>query len=273
MSALKQRIELASVFKLVKVVAAAHMGGSDEDLRDGGAAIGARDHLGAHRRGACHVEFDEVHSLVAEQLLGRYAVGTKGGGIDLDRRHSLKTFARRGGRSCHYMGVRTAATTRANTSTSTDMAPARSNARAHVSIVAPEVSTSSTSTSRLPWTAASPPAGTRNAPCTLAARSARDRPTCWAVARTRLTAWDTGTPHVSEITWASTAAWLNRRAHSRRQCSGTGTRASALPRTSRPARAIHWPMVVARSSRSPYLSACTRSRATSSKRTAARARP
>src|SRR5271167_5065660 len=168
------------------------MGSPDEDLGNGGAATGARHHLGAHRRGTCHVEFDEVHSLVAEQLFRRHAVGTKGGGIDLDRRHSLKTFARRGGRSGHYMGVRTAATTRANTSTSTDMAPARSNARAQVSIVAPEVSTSSTSTSRLPWTAASPPAGTRKAPCTLAARSARERPTCWAVARTRLTACHDG---------------------------------------------------------------------------------
>jgi hypothetical protein len=76
------------------------------------------------------------------------------------------------------MGVRTAATTRANTNTSTERAPARSSARVQVSSVAPEVSTSSTSTRRRPCTAASPPAGTRNAPCTLAARSARDRPTC-----------------------------------------------------------------------------------------------
>ena len=48
------------------------------------------------------------------------------------------------------MGVRTGATTRAKTSTSTWAAPARSSARAQVSTVAPEVSTSSISTSRWP---------------------------------------------------------------------------------------------------------------------------
>src|SRR5215470_3055560 len=45
------------------------------------------------------------------------------------------------------MGGRLAATTRANTRTSTDAAPARNNAREQASTVAPEVSTSSTSRS------------------------------------------------------------------------------------------------------------------------------
>src|SRR5262249_57085819 len=55
-----------------------------------------------------------------------------------------------------YMGERFAATTRANTRTSTDAAPARNNARAQASTVAPDVSTSSTSTSFRPATSALP---------------------------------------------------------------------------------------------------------------------
>ena len=88
-----------------------------------------------------------------------------------------------------YMGLRTVATTRAKTSTSTWAAPARSKARAQASTVAPEVSTSSTSTSRRAgdFRPFARPA-TRNAPCTLSARSAFDRPTCCGVARTRLSA-------------------------------------------------------------------------------------
>ena len=60
-----------------------------------------------------------------------------------------------------------------------------------------------------------------------------------------------------EIALASSADWLKRRAHSRRQCSGTGISASALVSSLRPARAIQRPMVGARSSRSPYFSECT----------------
>src|SRR5262249_50901334 len=41
--------------------------------------------------------------------------------------------------------------------------------------------------------------------------------------------------------WASSADWLNRRAHWRRQCSGIGTSASASARSSQPARAIQAP--------------------------------
>src|SRR6516164_8522909 len=72
------------------------------------------------------------------------------------------------------MGGRLPATTRANTRTSTDAAPARSNAREQASTVAPEVSTSSTSTSFRPATSALPWAGTRKAPWTLWARRLGD---------------------------------------------------------------------------------------------------
>src|SRR5258708_37272867 len=65
------------------------------------------------------------------------------------------------------MGGRLPATTRANTRTSTDAAPAHSNAREQASTVAPEVSTSSTSWSFRPAPSALPWAGTRKAPWTL----------------------------------------------------------------------------------------------------------
>ena len=60
-----------------------------------------------------------------------------------------------------------------------------------------------------------------------------------------------------EIASASAADWLKRRVQSRRQCSGTGTSASAPSNSSCPARAIQRPSSGARSSRSPYLKACT----------------
>src|SRR5262245_62314781 len=49
-----------------------------------------------------------------------------------------------------FMGARPGVTTRANASTSTEAAPARSSARAQASTVAPDVSTSSTSRSLRP---------------------------------------------------------------------------------------------------------------------------
>jgi hypothetical protein len=65
---------------------------------------------------------------------------------------------------------------------------------------------------------------------------------------------------MSEIAPASVADCLNRRAHSRCQCSGAGSSASASLSSSRPARAIHLPIMGARSSRSPYLNDSTSAR-------------
>jgi hypothetical protein len=73
-------------------------------------------------------------------------------------------------------------------------------------------------------------------------RSVFDRPTCCGVERVRLSPeWETGTPQSAEIASASAADWLKRRAQRRRQCKGTGTRASASTNSSRPARAIQRP--------------------------------
>jgi len=63
----KKWIETAGLVKLVKLAAAAHMGRADEDLRDGGAAIGTRNHLGTPLRLTCHVDFGECDPLAPEQ--------------------------------------------------------------------------------------------------------------------------------------------------------------------------------------------------------------
>ncbi len=88
------------------------------------------------------------------------------------------------------MGGLWVSTTRANTSTSTEAALARSSARAQASTVAPEVRTSSIRTTRRPWTSDCRSAATLNAPCTLLARCDRDSPTCCSVGRTRRSASD-----------------------------------------------------------------------------------
>ena len=128
----------------------------------------------------------------------------------------------------------------------------------------PDVSTSSIKTKRRPAMSALCLAGTRKAPCTLSARSVFDRPTCCGVARTRLNPYATGTLQMAEIAPASAADWLKRRVHCLRQCSGIGTSASASANSSRPARAVHRPIMGARSSRSLYLKPWTSVRAISS---------
>ena len=74
------------------------------------------------------------------------------------------------------MGALWVSTTRANTSTSTCAALARNSARAQASDVAPEVSTSSTRTTRRPWMSAVRSGATLKAPCTLAARCGAGQP-------------------------------------------------------------------------------------------------
>src|ERR1700674_2111812 len=163
------------------------MGRPDEDLRNAGAPVGAGDHLGATLAIAGHVDFREHDALAPQQLLRRIAVEAIIPRID----HNGCCHVGSGvllGVTLLYMSSRPASTTRANTRTSTCAAPARNRAREHPSMVAPEVSTSSTRTRRRPATAAREDSGTRKAPCTLTARSDADRPTCWAVDLTRLSA-------------------------------------------------------------------------------------
>src|SRR5258708_10491327 len=130
-----------------KVVRGAQMIGPDKNLRHRGKAVGAFHHLGAPVRCARNVDFGEFDALAAKQCLGGNAVTTIRSRVNHNRRHSLSTLPYI---VSYYMGIRAAATTRAKTSTSTLRAPARSRTRVHASTVAPDVSTSSTRTSRLP---------------------------------------------------------------------------------------------------------------------------
>ena len=84
------------------------------------------------------------------------------------------------------MGSHAPVTTLAKTSTSTRFAPALNSALEAALAVAPEVKTSSTSTTLSPRTAA--PSATRNAPWTFSALCARLKPTWLRVALTRRSA-------------------------------------------------------------------------------------
>src|SRR5262249_56053174 len=121
---------------------------------------------------AADVDLGEVDALGRQQPLGGMAIGAVAGRVNRDFDHDESLSL-----TISYMGERLAATTRANTRTSTDAAPARNNAREQASTVAPEVSTSSTSRSFRPATSALPWAGTRKAPWTLWARSDLYSPT------------------------------------------------------------------------------------------------
>jgi hypothetical protein len=147
-----------------------------------------------------------------------------------------------------YMGLRAGATTR--TSTSTCAAPARNNVRVQASTVAPDVSTSSTSTRRRPAISTLYSGGTRNAPWTLS-DALGSRPPDLLRCGT-----DTSEPAVRDTDPANrrycagkNGRLMYRRAHRLRQCRGTGTSASASARSSRPARAVQRPIMGERSSR------------------------
>src|SRR5262245_38442774 len=197
------------------------MGRADENLWHGAAATGALDHLAALLRIAAHVDLQELDPLAGQECLGGMAKAAKAGGIDFDLCHccARRQIRSVGGRLAPvrsesiYMGGRAAATTRAKVSTLTSAAPARRSARAQESIVAPVVITSSTRIRRRPATADLPDGLTRKAPCTLSARADWERPTCWGVAFTRLSAPRTsGTCDALAIVWASSADGLKRRA-------------------------------------------------------------
>src|ERR1700678_2718141 len=160
----------------------------------------------------------------------------------------------------YYMCSHAAVTTLAKTSTSTRFAPALNSALEAALAVAPEVKTSSTSTTLRFRTAAL--SAVRNAPWTFSALCVRLKPTWLRVALTRLSvAGLHGLPVWRETSVANAAAWLNWRRHSRRACSGTGARRSASARRSAPARAIQLAIGRASSARSEYLSRCTSVRA------------
>src|SRR5580704_736597 len=250
----EQRIKLSSLVKRVEVVAATHVDRADEYLRHRHVSVGPRHHLLSPLGIPAHVDLCKCDSLPRQQLFCGSAIWAIPCRVNFDPVHV----------SAGYMGLRLGVTTRANTSTSTDAAPPRNRARAQASRVAPEVNTSSTSSSLRPATSGLRSGGTRNAPCTFRARPDLSKPTCCGVAFTRLRApCATVRLLAFPITSASSADWLKRRHHWRRQCSGTGTSASASASNIRPAFAIQRPIIGARSSRSPYFKAWTSARAMS----------
>src|ERR1051325_2620277 len=203
----KQRVELAGFLERVEVVTPAHMRVADEDLRKRACPIRLLDHLGTQLAFAGRVDFLERDTFARQQLARRFRVIAEIPRVDHNFSHIAYASLRIS--EAHYMGAFAASTTRANTRTSTWTAPARSSARAQASDVAPEVSTSSMTMRRRPAISALAERSTRNAPCTLVARSVRESPTCCAVAFTRRSAvWVTGNAVAREMTWASAADWL-----------------------------------------------------------------
>ena len=218
----------------VQIVATADVGVADENLRHRPAAVRLRRHRRLRGAVAINADFLERGRLGAQQRLGRVAKGTSGLGVDDDRGHaqdildaSIRAF------SSYYMCSHAPVTTLAKTSTSTRFAPALNSALEAALAVAPEVKTSSTSTTLRSRTTAL--SAIRNAPWTFSALCVRLKPTWLRVALTRRSAARShGFPVWREISVASAAAWLNCRRHSRKACSGTGARRSASARMSAP---------------------------------------
>ena len=200
------------------------MRAADEDLRHGVAARSARSIiLFAQFAVAAHVDLREGRRPCVSAA--PWPRGNRGNsGWYRFRSSGIRSLVSCVQSGTIYMGVRTGATTRAKTSTSTWAAPARSSARAQVSTVAPEVSTSSISTSRRPATSAF--LSGRHAEGALHVVGALGlgqadllRRGAHALERISQHRYAGGVRQP-----ASVADWLKRRAHSRRQCSGTGTR-------------------------------------------------
>src|SRR5580704_1077457 len=82
----QQWIELARFVERIEIVAAADVGGADENLRVCAAAASALDHLFADVP-AVHIDLVEAYTFAGEQVLGVGAIGAVLDGIDVDRGH------------------------------------------------------------------------------------------------------------------------------------------------------------------------------------------
>src|ERR1017187_8632145 len=116
------------------------MGRADENLRKGRARAGAIPHFLTKCRVGGDIVLGERGFFARQQRLGGAAIAAARTGVDFDGSGHVGL--------CQagipdYMGALWVSTTRANTSTSTVAAFARSSARAQASAVAPEVRTSS----------------------------------------------------------------------------------------------------------------------------------
>src|ERR1700689_2261403 len=139
------------------------MGFADENLRKGRAGAGAIPHLLTKRRIGGDIVLGERGFFARQQRFGGAAIAAARTGVDFDGSRHVALSSE----VPDYMGALWVSTTRANTSTSTEAALARNSARAQASTVAPEVRTSSTSTTRRPAMSPARSVATLNAPCTL----------------------------------------------------------------------------------------------------------
>src|SRR5690554_6324719 len=136
-------VERARAFQRVQFVTAADAFTTDEDLRDGVAALRPLHHFGALGGVETHVIFGEGDALLLQKVLGAQAIGAEGRGINLD--------GFRGHKSLHVSSYITARdyrtrrdwTTRASVRTDISSAPALASALAQAPAVAPVVNTSS----------------------------------------------------------------------------------------------------------------------------------
>ena len=150
--------------------------------------------------------------------------------------------------------------TRAKQAIRTLVAPARRSARTQVSLVAPLVITSSTSSTCAPRNRTCHAVLTAIVPRSALARSVRPSPPSDGVARVRISASTASVrPGAAAIVRASSADWLKPRRHNRQRCNGTGT-TSHSPVRSPTRAAISRPSSAPRATRRPCLKASTRSR-------------
>ena len=83
----QQRIKLARPLQGGKLIIAAHMGRTDENLGHGHASIRARHHLASALRIAAHVDLRELDALACQQPLGGMAIGAIAGRVNCDFGH------------------------------------------------------------------------------------------------------------------------------------------------------------------------------------------
>src|SRR4051812_11457667 len=85
--ALEHRVQPAAALQLGEIVGAADVSAVDEDLGNGGAAVGALEHLLALAADRIHFIFLIIHPFLLEQPLGAGAIGAAELGVDLDSGH------------------------------------------------------------------------------------------------------------------------------------------------------------------------------------------
>src|SRR5580704_304207 len=90
----EQWIELSGFVERIEIIAAAHMGFADENLRKGAAAVCALDHLLPYVPIPAGIDLMKDHSLPGEQFFRLLAIGTVSDSINFDCGHDVSKFDR-----------------------------------------------------------------------------------------------------------------------------------------------------------------------------------